>query len=262
VRLRNLVILGQNLWQASSPNSEATFPNPHYRDKDTDHSYRISDAIRDTRHSPYAGVCIDPFDDSVTAAEQYPGLGGFYEQPGLASNDVMLEHCVVTGFTVGVCLTPCGVQLPGIRPDLVPLTLTRCLVVDHKSDLAIGHHRNRRPILQSTGMGMAKYCVNCVDYGSGMGDCPAIFGINVGGVKHIFHTSCTGTTLTVEGLYCEAVLSLGQLRGPALGLPASYLFQGCNFGFILDFARGGEGAGRAGGREQLVRGVTPRDFRE
>jgi hypothetical protein len=193
---------------------------------------------RDDRYSPYAGICIDPYSNRTPPdehryprlADKYPqGLPGDDRELGFASSAIAIEDCTIRGFVVGVAISPSGSPTMQNAEDI---TLSNCSIGSTKSSISIGQDQSRNVTLRNVSLGGAKYAIDCMNYGKGSGNCPAIFGANVGRCKYIFNATSVGATPSINGLYAEAFMSLGRLRGGfSGGMLDGYVFNSCSFSF-------------------------------
>jgi hypothetical protein len=236
VQLRNLLILGQNAWISEQATDDEVLlrhwinERVPWRDP-----YRVSDEVRDNPASPYAGVCIDPFHPILlevgnNLGSPYPDLRDLY-LPGPSSQNVLIENCQIRRFTVGVCLSPSyGLFADNHRTDPA-LTIANSTIEITKSSLSMG--QGRRAHLHGVRLRMAKFAINCADYG-GPGPCPSILGAHVRGVKQVFLAPTVGNSAAINDLSAQRVLSLGQLGSPSSGGPPridTYHFTSCSFTF-------------------------------
>jgi hypothetical protein len=240
VKIQNLAFHGLNTWvETANPRDIVT----HYNDnnyiakvKDEQGNY-IDISVRDETYSPYAAICIDPFTRYTDPMHPlppdggYPGMENYYlpagdpANPRSGSSSIQIENCTIYGFIVGIAISP-----NGLTQNAENIAITNCSIASVKTAIAICQDQSRNVILQNLSVEGAKYAINCTDYGKGTGNCPSIFGANIGGVKYIFKTFSFASTPSINGLYCEACLSIGILGGG--GTADGYVFNSCNFALI------------------------------
>lgn len=196
---------------------------------------------RDNRSSPHAGVCIDPFHPSLAESDRYPRaeLAVEYTQPGLVvSRHVRIADCLITGFLVGVCVTPCG-QDPDESLAGVPiLMMTNSRIDGNKVSVSTG--TRRRILLARCSLFGAKIGLDCAGYSGPApapgqpwpyGACPSMQGGNVGAMRYLLRVGATGAHATFSGVFGESLLSLGQVGAAGAGTDPidSLTFSGCTF---------------------------------
>lgn len=229
VKIQNLAFEGNNDWVANhNPRDMVT----HYND-----ACYLKENVRDERYSPYCAICIDPFTRYHEPKPPLPPDGGYpsmaehyhpagaYTNAGSGSSWVQIESCAIHGFAVGIAISP-----NGLTQNAENIAITDCTVSSVKTALAVCQAQSRNVILRNFSAEGAKYVINCTDYGQGGGNCPSIFGANLGGAKYLFKTFSSGSTPSINGLYCEACLSIGILGGN--GASDGYVFNACNFGLV------------------------------
>jgi hypothetical protein len=242
VRLRNLAIQGHNDWisvPGRDPRDMAVHADDaNYYDR-RPHSVPLRWRIplpdpwgpveeappRDTRHSPYAGVCIDPFLPAVPTEERYPGMDKdrLYSLPGTGSTLLTIEGCHIRGFVTGIVISP------GLLANAENILIADTTIESTVSAVAICQDQSRHVVLRDVNILGAKYAVNCVEYGQGNGCFAPIFGVHIAGVRHLFHAFCHGSAYAIKGLVAESFWGIGQLDGnPNFD---GYVFDGCRFTF-------------------------------
>lgn len=141
VRIRNLKIVGNYAYNFTT---SATFYASDYA------SYLPTTPCRDTRYSPYSGIVIDPFTNSVASApvgDTYPGTDGFvgtlpdgtkqlaavnlsdyYRGTGgdFGSTGVTIDDSFIVGFTVGLITSPNGSTLNAELLDVSRIQFENC----------------------------------------------------------------------------------------------------------------------------------------
>jgi hypothetical protein len=226
VRLKDLAIYGKNNWASTYG---ATDMATHYDDT----NYLVNSS-RDGRYSPYAGICIDPFCGTEPTiggvAAGYPGLSSAYLPSGdgtggtSGSGSIQIESCWIGNFTVGIMISP---NL--VTQNAENITIIDSIISSTKHAVAVGQDQSRNVTLRNIAISGAKYAINCTEYGRRGGNCPSIFGANIGGVRYVFSTWSAGGTPSINGLYCESFLSIGQLFGSTQ--QDGHVFNSCAFNF-------------------------------
>jgi hypothetical protein len=202
VRIENLAITGKNTWVSQQTVTLDTLYD--------DSSFLAAGVTDNSRHAPYAGICIDPF-CSPKPADSYPGLDAFYipsGSGGSGSSSISIERCFIHGFVVGIAISP-----NGITQNAENIAIDACTISSTKSSIAICQDQSRHVTCRNLAAVSTRYVIDCTHYGKGSGPCPSIFGANIGYAKTIFSTFSFGAGAVIDGLYCEVVLSLGVLGG-------------------------------------------------
>src|SRR5262249_737911 len=151
--------------------------------------------------------------------DTYPGLP--YHTGG-GSSTIQLRSCFIYGFVVGVAISPNGVS-----QNAENITLIDCDIQVTKSSIAICQDQSRNITSRNLNLGTTKYAFDGRSYGKGTGNCPSIFGANIGYIKYIFNTFSFAGGAAFEGIYCESTLSLGVFGGG--GSRDGYVLNGCTF---------------------------------
>jgi len=229
VRLENLAITGKN-----------TFAFPTIDTLYDDATFLAAGITDASRHSPYAGVCIDPF-CSPKPTDSYPGLDAFYVSSGSGrsgSSAITIESCDISNFVVGIAISPnqflVGKDLVNTQ-NAENIAINACSFSMTKSAIAVCQDQSRSVTCRNLSVVCSKYVIDCTHYGKGTGPCPSIFGATIGWVKYLFSTASFGSGAVIDGLYCEAVLSIGVLGGG--GARDGYVFNGCAFNLICSSTR-------------------------
>lgn len=232
VRIRKLAIVGKNMWYDDyAAKHNPMHHGPYQPFYDPSNTY-ITNKCRDNRYSPYAGICIDPFHESVKLENQYPEMESQYSLPGegsiipyRASSDVIIEECWVSGFVTGIIISPTGVL-----QNAENIRISNSTVFSNKSCLVVCQSQSRNVVLDNVSLSTCRFAINTVDYGERTGNCPAIFGANIGFAKEVFNVSSIGSTPSINALYCESILAIGQLGGG--GSYDGYVFNSCTFAIV------------------------------
>jgi hypothetical protein len=178
-------------------------------------SYKINANIRDNQYSPFAGIVLDPFHSNVVGADRYPGFESYYANivSNGGSTDCKFYHCAVSGFYVGIILTPNygtqnneshlfdGIWLSNCRDGFVTTNSqerqTRC------TNFKIWN--------------TVRTCFRTYGYGAGRGDVPAIDNLNVAGnIYELFFLIGTGgyfPHLRFKNIHAESFRRIGVLHG-------------------------------------------------
>lgn len=218
---RNITVSGQNdivSLMGVLPTFTGLFTNSNY----------VTNGCRDTRYSPYAGICIDPFGTSVPADGGYPGYSAYYLGGNAGSMYTLLDSVIVQKFVVAIALTP-----NGNTQNNEDVTLYSCKTMYNKVSLSIGQSQSRNVNVYGHTAWFHLVAFDGLSYGQRQGFLPNIFGANISLAKYFTaSTSSFNTTLGVYNVYTEQLGSIGFLSSNS---PASIhngiVFSGCTFKF-------------------------------
>lgn len=217
VTIKNLAIRGNNNYSnLLDPNYEALLNDSTF----------VVNGCRDNRYSPYAGICIDPYADSVPDKERYPGQSSYYIG-NIGSSSIRIEGCVIYGFVTGIVISPSGTT-----QNAENILISDCRFLFNKVSVAICQGQSRNVILQNIASFGNQFFVSTLDYGAGGGSPPFINGANVGGTKYLFHIGINWGLATIVSLYAESTIGMGYIGTAysSANMPAT--FMGCSFNFI------------------------------
>lgn len=198
--------------------------------------YSTYSSTRDSRFSPYTGICDMPFTNygsDIPADGGYPGFNasasvnwyrgsGSHRQSG--STGLIIRNCVVQGFTVDICQAPNGTTQQG--EDMV---IENCELHYAKSAIALCQTQT-----DNASIDLIKswyYLWTIVDgtsYGAQQGYVPNIKRINIAAfVKQAFSLSSVKSVL-IEKIYAESLFQIGTVSSIAMSKMIA-----CDFNFAL-----------------------------
>lgn len=187
---------------------------------------------RDSRYSPYAGICIDPFGTSVPADGGYPGLSGYYTTGAQGSSKVIIDNIQVSDFVVGVMVTP-----NQVTQNAEDLYFRAASTGPCKVGVAIGQSQSRTTMWQGGNTAFCYYGFDTRSYGRQQGSLPHIDGVNMSG-KYLFNVFPNfGTPPSIQNVHAESFASIGNFYQSAVS-QQPITFIGCSFNFS-DFSVGG-----------------------
>lgn len=164
----------------------------------------VKNGARDSRYSPYSGICIDPFGTSAPADGGYPGFSDRYVASAAGSSGIVLEGVRCKNFTVGVMVTP-----NGTTQNAEDITFRHCSSIFNKVGVAIGQAQSRDVNWYAGNCAWNLYCFDGQTYGAQQGAAPKIYGCNMSG-KYLFNVySRGGNGLWATGIHAESFASLG-----------------------------------------------------
>lgn len=223
VIIQNISIIGQNtildtlLSDYSLIMDEASF---------------ITGGARDSRYSPYAAICIDPFGTSVPPDGGYPGLTSYYASGAFGSSLVIIDNTSIRDFVVGVMITP-----NADTQNAENICFRGNIISGTKVCVAVGQSQSRAVTWAGGASVFAYYCFDTKSYGRQQGSLPAIVAANMAG-KYLFNVLPNyGTPPLIQNVHAETFSSIGNFYGPASS-QQTITFIGCSFNFA-DFSIGG-----------------------
>jgi hypothetical protein len=223
VTVQNISFIGQNTI------STAIYAN--YTLMMTEANF-VTGGARDSRYSPYAGICIDPFGTSVPADGGYPGLTAYYTTGAQGSSKVIIDNIQVSDFVVGVMITP-----NQVTQNAEDLYFRAASTGPCKVGIAVGQSQSRTTLFQGGNANFCYYGFDTRSYGRQQGVLPNIDGTNMSG-KYLFNVSPNfGTPPSIQNVYAESFASIGSFYASATS-QQPVTFTGCSFNFS-DFSVGG-----------------------
>lgn len=164
---------------------------------------------RDSRYSPQAGICIDPFSGLLPADSGYPSLREWYRGPQTRSGStgIRVEDCTVNNTTVGIITSPNGftqnaeiITYQNIRLQAVKYGIVGCQAQEKQ---------NRILNLGAWGPTQCLFVFN--RYGAGQPGHWIIDGVNIaGGVDSIISRASTGWgPLFMTNVFAESIRTVG-----------------------------------------------------
>lgn len=168
---------------------------------------------RDSRYSPFAAICIDPFSGNLPPDGGYPSLRSWYRgsQTRSGSTGIRIEDCTFNGVTVGVITSPNGytqnaeiITLENIRTYAVKYVLVGCQSQEKM---------NRVINLGSWGPTKCVFVFN--RYGAQQPGNWYIDGVNIAGSVDsiIYRVSAGWGGMTMDHVFAEQITSVGFWYG-------------------------------------------------
>jgi hypothetical protein len=186
----------------------------------------------DSRHAPYAGICIDPY------SGPRPGVGypdvvypegsaerGQYNK--LFSSNIELVRVEVVGFVVGVAVQPGDADGNG---DFV--TLRKSSIAACRYGLSVGNSQSRNVGLLDCDFTTVHTVATTIAHGRQIGRLGGTWtNVSVNGCYRLFdiHLSYAGP-IGIYGLYCESLFRIGDF-GPGSAADTACLFSASYFSF-------------------------------
>lgn len=216
VRLKDIVVKGVNV---------LTLTFPSYPEMMTDANF-VTGTCRDSRYSPYAGICVDPFGTSVPADGGYPGLSSRYVATSAGSSGIEFESVKCYNFVVGTIIAP-----NGTTQNAEDIAFEDCVMAYNKVGVAVCQSQSRDVTWKGGEVAFHLYCFDGNTYGQQQGHTPQIYGCTVAG-KYIFnHYNRTGAPIIANGLHAESFASIGYIGASASSQADPAIFNGCCFNF-------------------------------
>lgn len=186
-------------------------------------------AQRTNQYSPYAGVVLDPFGSSTTGSDRYPGFTSYYA--GVVGNggstDCKFENISVSGFVVGIILTPNGNTQNNESHLFDGIWINNC-----KDGFVTTNSQERQVYVKNLkSWSNVKTVFRTYGYGAGRGEPPNIDGANIAGnIYELFYFGGVGgyfPLVSVKNVYAESFYRIGTVYGRNIG------FKDCHFSFGL-----------------------------
>lgn len=215
IGIKNITFVGLN----------AIVLSADYHEMMTNSTFVVA-GCRDSRYSPYSGICVDPFGTSVPADGGYPGLSAYYVASAAGSSRIRFEGVICENFVVGTMITP-----NGSTQNAEDISFYDCRMTYGKVGVAAGQSQSRDVNWYTGNNAFNLYCFDGNSYGTQNGSAPKIFGCNMAG-KYLFNVSNTGgEPVAASGIHAESFASIGFLGGPIATAAAPNSFTGCAFNF-------------------------------
>ena len=211
--LSDLCILGNNL------NTNGSFSTPF--PPSLNPSDYVTNSCRDSRYSPYAGICFDPFNASTPADGGYPGMT-YPQSSGAGSHGVLVRNVAFYGFVVGGMIGPTGTAANG---DVI--TFRDCTVGYCRVGYASGESQARNLVI--TG-GNASNCHCLFDtntYGAQNAPPPQISDVQLGGSYALINFNGAVGAGRISGCHAETIMCIGRGGSPS-GVGQPLLFESCD----------------------------------
>lgn len=218
VKISNLHIVGQNTLNFTPKQS---FDNLE--------SQWVVNGCRDERYSPYTGLIIDPFGNSIPVDGGYTGMGNYYQQVGNGgSTGIDLHNIDITGFVVGFAFS-----INGNTQNCDQINLENPKIFNCKSGMAFGQSQTKGISVNNIQCwGSTRFLFDGLAYGVGNGYMPNINGGTIaGGVRSLARFTSSWTPLNVQNLFAEYIYTIGYSVGSGLNNTS---FINCNFQFNTD----------------------------
>ena len=187
----------------------------------------LGGGIRTNRYSPYAGICIDPFDAAIDAADRYPTLSADYVSTAMGgSGHIRIQGCHIRGFYVGVMNNPS----PSIQNGET-IVLDHCQIANCHTGFAAGQSQSRDNAILDCSMSSLWEALNTHRFGQRKGTCPNVYRGEITFTRYLFEPNTAwGQSFIVSGLYTESIGSLGVLHSGSAD-QSPIVFLGCTFNF-------------------------------
>lgn len=218
--MKGLSIVGLNTFtvDASNIHLDSTF-------------YNSGVACRTNAFSPYAAICIDPFDSSVTAGNKYPGASAYY----LGSSTGGSSRCKFDGlgihyFYVGFMENPSVTSLQGEDIELKKCEFRSCFAAT-----AWGQSQSRNCSMINCYVEGARSVIDCLNFGphasTHTGAMPNVYGGDWLYVQRCLIGQDNWGGGIVSGVYGELIYSLGTVSTGNTSVNIPVIFEGCHFAF-------------------------------
>lgn len=172
--------------------------------------------VRDTRWSPYAGICLDPFDNtgSLPMIERYPGLESLYRGSGAnvvsGSSGIRVAECRIYGFTVDIMISPNGYTQNAENTHIIDCTLEIAKVA-----YASGQDQTKDNfIIRAISWERVHTLIDTISYGQLIGQPAFVDGWNVAGdVIEIYQLSAPRSQVSFKNIFAESLWRIGTGNG-------------------------------------------------
>jgi hypothetical protein len=186
--------------------------------------------VRDEQHSPYAGICIDPFsfEPVPSGFDEYPGYESWYRGTGgsysaSGSSGVIIEECRVNGFTVCIMMSPNGYSQQADNIIIRDCALEIC-----KAAVASGQRQTKDNfVMNAISWDRVHTLIDTVSWGDQQGAPPYVDGWNVAGTTIQCFQVSAHAPVTFNNIFGEQLYRIGDIStsvGPIK-------LTGCNFDF-------------------------------
>jgi len=221
VRVKDIAFVGLNTFGIGSG-----LTAPYYPEMMTNSTF-VNNGVRDSRYSPYAGICVDPFGTAVPADGGYPGLTAHYVASASGSSRIQIEGVVCQNFTVGAIVSP-----NGSTSNAEDIAFKDCGLNFNKVGLAICQNQSRNITWNGGDTAFNLYCFDGNNYGARTGYAPTIDGCNMSG-KYLFNVSNRQGQPAVSafGIYAESFASIGWIGNSTATADYPSNFDSCAFNF-------------------------------
>lgn len=216
VTVENIAFIGQNTILSAI--------QANYTLMMTESNFVVGGA-RDSRYSPYAAICIDPFGTSVPPDGGYPGLTAYYTSGAAGSSKININNVTISDFVVGIMVTPNNVTL-----NAEDIFIQACPIFGTKVGIAIGQSQSRAVSVLGGNTAFCYYGFDTRSYGRQQGSLPHIDGTNMSG-KYLFNVGPNYLTPpSIQNIHAESFASIGSFYSPATS-QQPITFLSCTFNF-------------------------------
>lgn len=198
VAIRNMYIAGLNRSFSPSTANVISYTNAQWR----------STLGRDSRYSPFAGIVVDPFKNGAPADGGYPGFASQYSLTQGTSTNLNFENVVIRFFTVGIMVSPSGVNALGSEIKIGNVTIARCRV-----GVATGGTQNRSVDMVDCKVAFVASGVDASSYGNQAAPMPRVIGGQFTFLKDILIAPASFGGGPLLGVYGESVYRIGSWSG-------------------------------------------------
>ncbi len=174
----------------------------------------VGPGYSNTRWAPYAGLTID----ALSGSDPGTGYPGKTYGQGTSSN-VVINNVSISGFAVQYI----NFSTPG-NGDLV--SMRNVQVGGGAVGFAICMTQARAAVMNNCQAGLVHTCIDTRTYGAQNGIVPQINAGQWTQSYRLFNAATTYESLHATKMYCEAVASLGTIKGSS-----SAIFDACTFNF-------------------------------
>lgn len=179
-------------------------------------------ATQDSRYAPYAGIAIDPY-AGVQPDPHYPDV----TYGGTGSSDVLIDNCLIDGFSVGVACMPSDNDGGGDFHQIRRSQVTNC-----KWGVSVGNSQSRNLSLYDVKMARVYCALTSQTHGKQIGMfASAIVNLSIGGVIKLLDVGAAyAGPMEFISTYLESAWSLGTINASSASCKG-FRFSGGHFGF-------------------------------
>ena len=185
----------------------------------------VVNGCRDSRYSPYSGICIDPFGYSIPPDGGYPGFSSYYIATANESSGCVFNGVSILNFVVAMMLSPNGTTSNCSEMSFYDLQLNW-----NKVGFSTTQSQSDNLNWVGGGNGGALYGFDSQTYGQQQGHGPGIVGCAMGYGKYLFNlTSEFGNSKVIKNIHAENFGGLGFFGHGASAGQQPLQFAGCEF---------------------------------
>lgn len=165
---------------------------------------------RNSRYSPYSGIVIDPFQNTTLPPDGgYPGFTSEYTaNNNTLSSNVVIEHCVIRYFIVGIALSPSQATGNGSEINIDDVHIDRC-----QYGLITCQTQARAVNFTNGVIAQTQINTDGRTFGNQQGPFPLFQNIEFGYCKQILNYNNSGGDGKISNMYCESVWQIGHWSG-------------------------------------------------